>query len=487
MTTPNIAMAAIGLLLLTAVTPAMAQTTRQPADQQHTHPQQPKPVSADTGDHQPLGHEAMSNTREASGTAWSPDASLMYAMHRQRGQWTLMAHGNAFVQYLSDRGDRGVDQFGSINWFMGMADRTAGRGHLGLRAMFSLEPATIRGCGYPDLLASGEICDGQPIVDRQHQHDVFMELAATYDRPFVSGLRWQIYGGLGGEPALGPVAYPHRLSAMPNLLAPITHHWLDSTHITFGVVTAGVYGSKWKTEMSAFNGREPDEQRTGLDLAALDSVAGRIWYLPTKGLALQFSAGRLNEAEPGEDGGPRVDVTRLTASATYHRLRGDDGIWASTAAWGANSESDQATHALLIETNYTLHDRDSWFGRFEIVDKTAHDLNVIRSLVHDVGGERLFTVSKLQGGYTRYFDVGSGLKAGLGITASAGLVPKDLEPDYGSRVNPGFGVFMTLRPAAHQHQIVRPEAPSAPLPPALSGFSFTRDTVTDGRRTVLHH
>jgi YHS domain-containing protein len=275
-----------------------------------------------------------------------------------------------------------------------------------------------------------------------------MELAAMYDRPLAGSVRWQIYGGPAGEPALGPVAYPHRISAMPNLLAPITHHWLDATHITFGVVTTGLYSTRWKAEVSAFNGREPDEHRTGIDLAALDSVSGRFWYSPTSNVALQFSAGQLSEAEPGDNGGSRVDVTRMTASATYHRLRTDDGVWASTVAWGRNTESDQSTHALLVETNLTLHDRDSWFGRFEVVGKTAHDLAVAHSLVHDVEGSEVFTVAKVQGGYTRYFNIWRSLKAGIGFTASAGLVPADLEADYGGRVNPGFGAFLTVRPAA---------------------------------------
>src|SRR5258705_6328145 len=138
---------------------------------------------------------------------------------------------------------------------MGMAERNVARGHLGLRGMVSLEPWTIRGCGYPDLLASGEQCGGGTIHDRQHPHDLAMEFAATYDALIHGDLRWQVYGGPAAEPALGPVAYPHRVSAMPNPIAPVTHHWLDSTHVSFGVVTGGVYGKRWKAESSAFNGR----------------------------------------------------------------------------------------------------------------------------------------------------------------------------------------------------------------------------------------
>ncbi len=467
--------AGIGTVLLVFVTVQAADAAQQskPAPEQHEHRGQPKPsapVEEQTHDHTQMGAKAHggASAREGSGTAWLPDASLMYAIHGQRGGWELMAHGNTFVQFLDDAGDRGHDQFGSINWMMGMAHRSIGAGRLGLRAMFSLEPATIRGCGYPDLLATGEQCDGAPIRDQQHQHDLFMEIAAMYDRALVGAVRWQLYGGPAAEPALGPVAYPHRLSAMPNLLAPIAHHWLDATHITFGVVTAGVYGNLWKAEASAFNGREPDEERTGFDLAPLDSVSGRIWFLPTANVAIQLSAGHLTEAEPADDGGPRVDLTRVTASATYQRLIGEGGIWASTAAWGRNEEEDHGTHAFLVETNLTRADRNSWFGRLEIVGKTPHDLDVPHSLVHDVEGRETFTVAKLQGGYTRYVNAWKGFKPGIGVSVSAGFVPRALEAVYGSRANLGVGVFLTLRPAAMRMEMgVQPPSAAAPAAPAV--------------------
>jgi hypothetical protein len=280
--------------------------------------------------------------REGSGTAWLPQASPMYAIHLQRQGWELVVHSNGFGQFLGEAGTRGSNQFGSINWLMGMARRPVGPGRFGVRGMMSLEPWTIRGCGYPDLLATGERCEGEPIHDRQHQHDLFMEMALEYDAPVTSSLRWYVYGGPAAEPALGPVAYPHRISAMPNLLAPIAHHWFDATHVTFGVVTAGVYGARWKLEGSAFNGREPDEDRTDIDLGPFDSVSGRVWLIPTEHLVVQFSGGRLTDADPSEVGG-RVDVTRVTASLTYHHIFREGGIWASTVAWGRNSEPEHSS------------------------------------------------------------------------------------------------------------------------------------------------
>jgi YHS domain-containing protein len=389
----------------------------------------------------------MSMPREASGTAWLPENSPMYALHWQRGPWLIMFHENAFLQSLHEPGDRGAGQTGSINWAMGMAQRKAGPGQIKFRAMVSGEPWTIGGCGYPDLLASGEVCQGEQIHDRQHPHDLFMELTATYDAPLKGKTRWQLYGGPVGEPALGPVAYPHRLSAMPNPIAPVAHHWFDSTHVSFGVVTAGIYGDRWKAEGSVFNGREPDENRKDFDFGSLNSFSGRFWFLPTANVALQVSAGRLNEAEVPVGNEPRTNVDRLTATATVHRVR-DRSVWATTAGWGRNSEPGTATNAFLAETSFTLADRDASFGRFEVSSKTAHDLDVVNF------SEDLFTVSKLQGGYTRYVPLGR-FRAGLGVEGSVGFVTEDLKSLYGRRANPGGGIFLTIRPA------MMPVAPSA--------------------------
>ena len=407
--------------------------------QEHQHAQPPQQAG-----HQ---HDAGSlfAPHEGSGTSWLPHATEMQALHARRGSWELMFHGNAFLQLLHEAANagRGATQAGSINWMMAMARRPVGGGTLGLRGMVSLEPATIRGCGYPDLLATGEVCDGESIHDRQHPHDFLMEVAAEYQRPLWSSLRWQIYGGLSGEPALGPVAYPHRSSAMPNPIAPIGHHWLDASHITFGVVTTGVFTSRWKAEASIFNGREPDEDRWDLDLAALDSVAGRISFAPTDNLAVQVSGGHLNEAEAGHDTPGRVDVNRVTASVTHHRGAGTGTFWASTLAWGRNEEADTATHALLAETSVTFAQRDVWFGRFEIAGKEAHDLHV------EEFGDEVFAVAKLQAGYTRYLATARGWHLGAGGHLSAAFVPDTLKPQYGSRANLGVGFFLTVRPAVH--------------------------------------
>src|SRR6266849_5145476 len=184
--------------------PARAQTSPSTLDEHQHAAAAPEPA--------PEGHD-MQMAREGSGTSWLPDATPMYAIHWQRGAWQFMAHENAFVQFLHESGDRGDDQLGSINWIMGMAQRNVGPGRLQLRGMFSAEPWTIRGCGYPDLLASGERCQGQQIHDQQHPHDLAMEISAEYNAPLMGGIRWQAYAAPAGEPALGPAAFPHRVSA----------------------------------------------------------------------------------------------------------------------------------------------------------------------------------------------------------------------------------------------------------------------------------
>ena len=201
-----------------------------------THEAQPSTPLAHTQPAERAG-ETLFPSRDASGTGWLPDLTPMYGFHHQTLGWDVMLHANLFAQYLQESGTehRRSKQAGSINWLMAMARRPLRGGRLGVRTMISLEPWTISGCGYPDLLATGEICNGDSINDRQHPHDLFMELAAEYDRPLTKSMRWQVYGGLAGEPAIGPPGFPHRLSALPNPIAPISHHWLDATHIAFGV------------------------------------------------------------------------------------------------------------------------------------------------------------------------------------------------------------------------------------------------------------
>ena len=438
---------AIALVMaVMASTPAFAQVPPDAASaaSQHRHPSDPS------------GFELFP-ARDASGTAWLPNLTPVFGARTAWRGWDIMLHGNAFAQFLYEPGERhrtggfGTRQLGSVNWGMAMARRRAGVGRLGVRTTISLEPWTIPGCGYLSLLATGETCDGDTIHDRQHPHDLFMEVAADYDRPLRGTLRWQVYAGLAGEPALGPAGFPHRASALVNPIAPVAHHWLDATHITFGLVTTGLYDRRWKLEASLFNGREPDEDRFDLDLASLDSFSGRLTVLPNDRLALQVSVGHLHDAEAGVPPHPRSSVNRATTSATYHRALAGDGFWATTIAYGLNSGRevvdlavlDAVTQAVLLESSLTVRGRHTWFGRTEIVEKPAHDLHV-----HEFP-TRVFTVAKLQGGYVRHFKPRRRLESGLGASVSVSAVPPELASRYGGRLAPGFAMFVHVRPRRH--------------------------------------
>ena len=415
------------------------------AAQEHQHPApDPAPATQEHQHHTGDAQQSLFSTRDGSGTSWLPANSPMYAGHASAGGWQLMWHGNVFLQFINESAEehRGAHQTGSINWVMGMARRQVGNGRVGVTTMLSAEPWTIGGCGYPDLLATGELCDGDTIHDRQHPHDLFMELALEYERPIRGGLRWFAYGGPAGEPALGPVAFPHRVSALANPIAPITHHWLDATHITFGVITSGLRSSRWNAEASIFNGREPGQNRTDFDFAALDSYSARFTLAPTATTVFQVSAGKLNDAELEPGGLPPNDVTRVTASASYNRALSASALWASTIAWGMNDEPLNTTHALLVESTIAQRDRHVGFMRFEVVGKPAHDLHVHEST-------EVFIVGKIQLGYAYYLRPARGLQFGMGGSVAGSLVPEALAPRYGGRVAPGVAVFVTLRPASH--------------------------------------
>lgn len=358
------------------------------------------------------------HAREGSGTAWLPESASMPAIHVPVGEWTLMVHGAAFVGWDYQSTDRGDDQFFSANWAMAKLSRDLWGGELAIRAMMSLDPWTVGEEGYPLLLQSGE-----ELVDRQHPHDLFMEFAAMYDREW-----FQIYAAVVGEPALGPVAFMHRPSASSDPMAPLGHHWQDSTHISYGVLTAGVYTSWGKLEGSWFNGHEPDSRRYDFDFHTLDSWAVRLTVNPGDAWSFQVSGGKLDEPEIAE---PGVGVKRATASVLYSR----DGFDAA-AIWGMNDPTEgPTTHSFLIEGNYAIDEHHTVFGRLEYVQKTGHDLELA-----GLEDER-FGIGSLSLGYLYNFSKCGPVLPGVGLRLSANLVGDRLEDEYGSRLSYGVMIF----------------------------------------------
>ena len=363
--------------------------------------------------------------RDASGTSWQPDSTPMEGLHLMRRGWMFMLHGFATAVYDRQGGPRGDEKVISTNMLMGMAQRPLGPGTLGLRSMLTLEPATIGRTGYPLLLQTGETADGfTPLVDRQHPHDLFMELAGTYSLPFNDDTSAFAYFGYPGEPALGPTTFMHRFSGLEIPEAPITHHWLDSTHVTFGVATAGLVWKDLKLEGSRFTGREPNQYRWDFDPARFDSYSGRVSYNPTPHWALQASYGHIKSPEQLE---PDADQNRWTASGTYDRPFGSDDHWQATFAWGQNQDMPgDRQDAYLLEATAVFAGTHTVFARGERVNK--NELFLPGSL--QAGGE--FTVNKISWGYI--FDVPAlkRLSLGIGGLGSVALLPEELRPAYGN-------------------------------------------------------
>src|SRR5437667_1802155 len=304
-----------------------------------------------------------------SGTSWQPTSSPMHMVDKIAGKWLLMLHYNAIIGINSQGGPRGVTKFESANWLMPMAFHKLGNGTLQLRGMFSLEPFTFARGGSPLLFQTGETFKGRPLVDRQHPHDLWMELSAQYTVPLGERGTWFTYFGYPGEPALGPPAFMHRASASENPSAPLSHHLQDSTHISFGVLTTGLTYRWFKLEGSIFNGREPDENRYNFEAHPWNSRSARFTFAPNKNWAMQVSYGFLRKPEAAE---PTTDIRRTTASIQYNKPI-NRGNWASAFIWGRNHISGGGQTANLngytAESTVNFLDKDYVYTRLELVDK----------------------------------------------------------------------------------------------------------------------
>jgi hypothetical protein len=394
------------------------------------------------------GHEMKSflgpysMNREGSGTSWLPDTTPHAGVHQTYGEWMLMEHALINGVYDHQGGPRGGDKAFVGGMVMGMAERTVGDGTLGLRAMLSPEPF-MGPSGYPLLLATGETANGiTPLIDRQHPHDLFMELAGSYSYKLSPTSSVFVYAGLPGEPALGPAAFMHRTSGMDIPEAPITHHWLDSTHITFGVVTAGLVLDNWKAEASAFRGREPDQHRFDIEEPRLDSYSARLTWNPIRELSLQVSAGHLHSPEQLS---PEVNEDRITASATYTQPFGQSDLWSTTFAWGRKMNHPGNTlDGFLLESELILNRTYTLFVRAERVAEDELLENVTAAMPDTATRMPVFTVNKVSIGGIYDVPVADHLKLGIGGLVSKYTLPSGLKPFYGSDPT-SFMVFLRLK------------------------------------------
>lgn len=387
----------------------------------------------------------MSMGAMGSGTAWQPSSGPMHMHYKAAGDWLLMFHYNLIVGMNRQGGPRGVTKLDSENWFMAMAYHKVGKGTVQLRGMFSFEPFTFPPGGSPLLFQTGETYKGQALIDHQHPHDLFMELSAQYTLPLGERGTWFTYFGYPGEPALGPVAFMHRMSASENPSATLSHHLQDSTHISFGVLTTGFTYRWFKLEGSIFNGREPNENRYNFDAHKWNSRSARIWFMPNKNWAMQVSYGFLRSPEAQE---PDADIRRATASVQYNKPF-NRGNWASAFIWGRNHVSTPGEihnlNSYTAESTINFLDKNYLYTRLELVDKDDLLRESDRALLGITQDHPSFRIGAYTFGGVR--DIWNTDKISLGIGSDFTFFSKPpiLDRIYGN--NPvGWKLFLRIRP-----------------------------------------
>lgn len=384
--------------------------------------------------------------RMASGTSWQPASTTMPMIHKQFDEWLVMFHYNLVAGVNSQGGPRGVTKFESANWLMPSALRRVGKGTLELRGMFSFEPFTFPPGGSPLLFQTGETYKGAPLVDRQHPHDLFMELSATYTLPIGDRGAWFTYFGYPGEPALGPTAFMHRASASENPSAPLSHHLMDSTHISFGVVTTGFTYRWFKLEGSLFNGREPGENRYNFEANPWNSRSVRLSYAPNNNWSMQISYGFLKNPETLEPG----DVRRTTASISYNKPFAG-GSWASSLIWGRNHENHSGEtfnlNGYIAESTVNFLDRNHVYTRLELTDKNQLLSDADRSRLGIVNHHPSFRIGAYTFGGARDLWVNEKISLAIGGDVTFYSKPAILDSNYGS--NPvSWKAFFRIRPGS---------------------------------------
>ncbi len=384
-----------------------------------------------------------------SGTSAEPDSTPVPMLMTKKGKWNLMFHANVFVLDEQQSSPRGGDKFFSTNWFMGMAQRPLGPGVFTARVMLSLEPATITGRQYPLLFQQGETAFGKPIADGQHPHNFFMEIAALYDLKLGKNGLLSFYAAPIGDPAIGPIAYPHRASASENPLAALGHHQEDSTHIAEDVLTVGVAYRIARIEASGFHGREPNENRWNFSQGKIDSWSTRLTIQPGKNWSGQYSYGRIASPEglfPNENQG------RMTASAMYNRpFR--NGNWASSLIWGRTKslEDNSIFNSYAFESTARFATRNHVWTRVENAERSNELLLGENPLPPNF---KEIPIGRVQGyaiGYDRDFYIVPHISSALGMQVAVYGVPEGLKVAYGSQPA-GVAVFVRIRPFSGQEK-----------------------------------
>jgi hypothetical protein len=371
----------------------------------------------------------------------SPARAQQMQMAMGANGWEFMQDGVVFGMFNHQGGDRAGNDAVATNWWMGMTTRKVASTQLTLNTMFSLEPATVGETGYREIFQVGEALNGRPLIDRQHPHDLFMQLAAIWRIPMTGRTGLTLAGGPTGEPALGPVAFMHRPSAAEDPIAPLTHHTFDSTHVSFGVITAAIDHGPVVVEGSIFNGREPDQNRWDFDFGRLDSISGRVWYRPTSQWEFQVSTGHLRHPEQLEPG----NIERTTASGSWWVRNGRD-FTAVTVGYGVNATDDGRRHAVFGEATRHVGD-SSLFGRLEVLQVETDLLLTDTIPLTPAAASRKDPVSALTVGGVHDVIDWHGFEGGVGAAVTLYAVPDSLSAAYGNHPV-SLQVYVRIRPPA---------------------------------------
>jgi hypothetical protein len=353
----------------------------------------------------------------ASGTSMNPQSWPMPMLMLNKSDWTFMLMGQAFLVDMQETGPRGHAKLYSPNYGMFAATHDLGRGSFMFETMLSLEPATITDRRYPLLFQTGETAYGTPLVDAQHPHDFFMGLGLHYAHPLGENTTLQVYYAPVGDPALGPVAFPHRASAAELPQATLAHHWEDSSHIANNVLTVGIMHKKVRLEASGFYGTEPNENRWNIDFGPMNSWATRLSYFATKNWTMQVSVGRLAKPERQEEG----DVLRSTASIHYTRpMLGSS--WSTSLIWGRNHKTltKENGNAYTLESVLPFTTKNFVTGRIELVDKD------------ELVPGQTFRIGAYTAGYTRDIGTFHNVESGIGANFTSYSMPDAAKFYYGN-------------------------------------------------------
>ena len=377
-------------------------------------------------------------TKEGTGTGWQPEFSPMHGFGFRMNSWNMMLHYNWFIRYLDtdvkDKGVMGARGISSPNWLMMMLYRDFKKtGKLMFRTMVSLDILTEGGSGYPNLFQSGETWNGKLITNRQHPHDLVSELSMGYSRSIGKNAGVFAYLAYPGEPALGPAAYLHRASCKENPKSPLGHHWLDSTHVTFGVMSFGFWLNPFKLDASIFNGLEPDENRYNFDKPEFNSYSMRLTVNPIKETSMQISYGYIKDGDrPGqEDKMSKVTASIIYSIPVYDYIDWDYVNWNITSAWGLNLHDENPANSFLFESDFQING-NSFYARLESVEKTPAELDIVNNDME----HKLYPVTAVTLGYAReVLDIleyaYSGVAFSVGAQATWHGFGKDLKPVYG--------------------------------------------------------